>query len=140
MIGVGLGRLWDTHPRIAFVLHLLLTLYLGVLATSLFVRGATGGGIALSVVFAIMAASIVLFAWLEAQNGWRSEDTSYDGSGQVVGPRTAWANTAARGRFLWVLFLIVFVTGLVLTLGRSIAGAPSLVLALGIAIFAMRAD
>jgi hypothetical protein len=30
MIGVGLGRLWDTHPRIAFVLHLLLTLYLGV--------------------------------------------------------------------------------------------------------------
>ena len=43
MGGVGLGRLWDTHPKVAFVLHLLVTVYLGALAVCLLVTGATGG-------------------------------------------------------------------------------------------------
>jgi hypothetical protein len=61
MVRVGLGRLCDTHPRIAFVLHLLVTLYLDALAVWLFVSGALGGGVVLVIAFAVMAASLVLF-------------------------------------------------------------------------------
>ena len=42
MGGAALGRLWDTHPKMAFVLHLLMTVYFGALAVSLFGSGATG--------------------------------------------------------------------------------------------------
>src|SRR5713226_10252309 len=68
MGGVGLGRLWDTHPKVAFVLHLLVTVYLGALAAWLFVTGATGGGIVLTIAFAVMVGSLVLFTWFAAQN------------------------------------------------------------------------
>src|SRR2546426_8914302 len=103
MVGVGLGRLYDTHPGV-FVLHLLVTVYLGALAVWLFVTGATGGGVALTIGFAVMAGSLVVFTLLAAQNKWQSDDTSYDGRGHVVSPRAAWTNTQARGRILWVLF------------------------------------
>ncbi len=73
MVGVGLGRLWDTHPKLAFVLHLLLTVCLGSLAVWLFVTGASGTGVVLTIGFAVMAGSLVLLTWLEAQNGWGSE-------------------------------------------------------------------
>jgi hypothetical protein len=42
MVGVVLGRLWDTHPKVGFVLHFLVTVYLGALAVWLFVTGGTG--------------------------------------------------------------------------------------------------
>ena len=100
MGGVGLGRLWDTHPKVAFVLHLLVTVYLGALAVWLFVTGATGGGVVLTIGFALMAGSMVLFTWLAAQDNWQSDDTPYDGRGQVVSPRAAWTNTQARGRIV----------------------------------------
>jgi hypothetical protein len=51
MVGVGLGRLWDTHPKVALVLHLLLTVYLGALAVWLFVTGATGTAVVLAIGF-----------------------------------------------------------------------------------------
>ena len=82
MVGVGLGRLWDTHPRVAFVLHLLVTVYLGALAVWLFVTGATGGGVALTIGFAVMAGSLLLLLWLAARNNWQANDTSYDGKGR----------------------------------------------------------
>ena len=104
MAGVALGRLWDTHPKVAFVLHLLVTVYLGALAVWLFATGATGGGVVLAIGFAVMAGSLVLFTLLAAQNNWQSDDPSYDGRGQVVSPRAAWTNTQVRGRILWVLF------------------------------------
>src|SRR5713226_2547558 len=108
MGGVGLGRLWDTHPKVAFVLHLLVTVYFGVLAVGPFVTGNTGGGVVLTIGFPVMAGSLVLLTWLAAQNNWQPDDTSYDGRGQVISPRAAWTNTRVRGRILWVLFGVPF--------------------------------
>jgi hypothetical protein len=140
MGGVGLGRLWDTHPRVAFVLHLLLTVYFGVLAAGLFLTGNTGGGVVLTIGFAVMAGSLVLFTLLAAQNNWQSDDTSYDGRGQVVSPREAWTNTQARGRVLWLLFGVAFLSALVLLLAKSIVGVVLILVAFVLAIIAMRMD
>jgi Ca2+/Na+ antiporter len=140
MIGAALGRLWDTHPKLAFVLHLLLTVYLAALAVWLFVTGSTGVGIVLAIGFAVMAGSLVLFTWLEVQNGWQTDDTSYDGRGQVVSPHAAWTNTRARGRIFWVLFGVAFLAALVLLLAKSIVGIALILVAFGLAIIAMRTD
>jgi hypothetical protein len=140
MGGVGLGRLWDMHPRVAFVLHLLLTVYFGVLAAGLFLTGNTGGGVVLTIGFAVMAGSLVLFTVLAAQNNWQSDDTSYDGRGQVVSPREAWTNTQARGRVLWLLFGVAFLSALVLLLAKSIVGVVLILVAFVLAIIAMRMD
>src|SRR5205823_718870 len=139
-VGVGLGRLWDTHPKVAFVLHLLVTIYLGALAVWLFAIRATGGGVVLTIGFAVMAGSLVLLTWLAAQNSWESDDTSYDGRGQVVSPRAAWTNTQARGRILWVLFGVAFLSALVLLLAKSIVGVALILVAFVLAIIAMRKD
>ena len=124
----------------AFVLHLLVTVYLAALAVWLFVTGATGGGVALTVGFVVMAGSLVLFTVLAAQNDWQSDHTSYDGRGQVVSPRAAWTNTQARGRVLWVLFGVAFLSALVLLLAKSVAGVALIVVAFALAIIAMRMD
>jgi len=140
MVGVALGRLWDTHPKVAFVLHLLVTVYLGALAAWLLATGATGLGVVLAIVFVVMAGSLVLFTWLAAQSNWQSDDTSYDGKGQVVSPRAAWRNTQAWGRIVWVLFLIAFLSALELLLSKSIAGVALILVAFVLAIIAMRMD
>jgi len=140
MGGVGLGRLWDTHPKVAFVLHLLLTVYFGVLAGGLFLSGNTGGGVVLTIGFAVMAGSLVTFTWLAAQNNWQSDDTSYDGRGQVVSPRAAWTNTQVRGRILWVLFGVAFLSALVLLLAKSVVGVALILVAFVLAVVAMRMD
>ena len=140
MVGAALGRLWDTHPKMALVLHLLMTVWLGALAVWLFVTGATGIGVVLTIGFAVMAGSMVLFAWLAAQNNWQSEGSSDDGRGQVVSPRLAWTNTRARARILWVLFGFAFLSALVLLVGRSFAGVAMILVAFVLAIIAMRMD
>ena len=140
MVGAALGRLWDTHPKLAFVLHLLLTIYLGALAVWLFVTGATGIGVVLTIGFAVMAGSLVLFSWLGAQNGWQPDASSDDARGRVVSPRAAWTNTQARGRIFWVLFGIAFLAALVLLLAKSIVGIALILVALALAIVAMRMD
>ena len=140
MGGVGLGRLWDTHPRVAFVLHLLVTAYFGVLAVGLFLSGNTGGGVVLTIGFAVMAGSLVLFTLLASQNNWQSDDTSYDGRGQVVSPRAAWTNTQARGRILWVLFGVAFLAALVLLVAKSVAGVALILVAFVLAVVAIRMD
>jgi len=140
MVGVALGRLWDTHPKVAFVLHVLVTVYFGALAVWLFVTGATGAGVVLTIAFAVMVGSLVLFTWFEAQNSWRSDDASYDGRGQVVSPRAAWTNTQSRGRIVWVLFGVCFLSALVLLLAGSVIGVAMIVVALVLAITAMRMD
>ena len=139
MVGAALGRLWDTHPKLAFVLHLLLTVYLGVLAVWLFVTGATGIGVVVTIGFAVMAGSLVLFTLLAAHTNWQS-DTTNEGRGQVVSPRAAWMNTQARGRILWVLFGVAFLSALVLLLAKSIAGVALILVAFVLAIIAMRTD
>lgn len=140
MGGVGLGRLWDTHPKLAFVLHLLLTVYLGALAVWLFVTGATGTGVVVTIGFAVIAGSLAFFTWFEAQNNWQSDDSSYDGRGQVVSPRAAWTNTHASGRILWLLFGLAFLAALVLLLAKSIIGVGLILVAFVLAIIAMRMD
>jgi len=140
MFGVALGRLWDTHPRVAFVIHLLTTVYLGALAVWLFVTGATGGGVVLTIVFTLMAGSLVFFTWFAAQSNWQSDDTSYDGRGQVVSPRAAWTNTQPRGRIFWVLFGVAFLSALLLFLDRSVVGVALILVAFALAIIAMRTD
>ena len=140
MVGVALGRLWDTHPKVAFVLHVLVTVYFGALAVWLFVTGATGAGVVLTIAFAVMVGSLVLFTWFEAQNSWRSDDASYDGRGQVVSPRAAWTNTQSRGRIVWVLFGVCFLSAFVLLLAGSVIGVAMIVVALVLAITAMRMD
>src|SRR2546427_3482158 len=139
MVGVGLGRLYDTHPGV-FVLHLLVTVYLGALAVWLFVTGATGGGVALTIGFAVMAGSLLLLLWLAAQNNWQANDTSYDGKGQAVGPRAAWTNTQVRGKIFWVLFGVVFLSALLLLNARSVVGIALILVAFVLAIIAMRMD
>jgi hypothetical protein len=141
MIGAALGRLWDTHPKLAFVLHLLLTIYLAALAVWLLITGATGIGVVLTIGFAVMAGSLVLFTWLEAQNGWQPDDTSsYDGRGNVVSPSAAWTNTQPRGKIFWVLFGVAFLAALVLLLAKSIVGIALIVVSFVLAIIAMRTD
>lgn len=140
MVGVALGRLWDTHPKVAFVLHLLLTVYLAVLAVGLFLSGNTGGGVALTIGCALMAGSLVTITWFGAQNDWQPDDSSYDGRGQVVSPRAAWASTRAWGRILWALFAVAFLSALVLLLAKSIVGVALILVAMVLAIIAVRMD
>jgi len=140
MVGVGLGRLWDTHPKAAFVLHLLVTVWLGALAVWLFVTGAAGVGVVLTIGFAVMAGSLVLFTLLAAQNNLQSPGISYGGRGALGRPRAAWINTQARVRILWVLFGIAFLSALVLLRAKSIVGVALILVAFVLAIVAMRID
>jgi len=83
---------------------------------------------------------MVLFTWLAAQDNWQSDDTSCDGRGQVVSPRTAWTNAQARGRIFWVLFGLVFLAALVLLIAGSLVGVALILVAFVLAIVAMRMD
>jgi hypothetical protein len=140
MAGAALSRLWDTHPRLAFALHLLATLFFGGFALRFFVTRDLAGGLVLGVLSVVMAATLVLFTRLAMQNDWRPDDTSYDGRGQVVSPRAAWSNTRGAGRALWVLFALAFVPGLALAFGRNLLGVALVLVAFVIAIVAMRMD
>ena len=140
MVGSALGRLWDTHPKVAFVLHLLLTVYLGVLAVGTFFSGDTGVGIVLGLGCVAMAASLVTITWLAVRNDWQPDGSTYDGRGQVVSPRAAWTNTRARGRILWVLFGVAFLLALLLLLAESIVGVALILAAFVLAMAAMRTD
>ena len=140
MGGAALGRLWDTHPKMAFVLHLLLTVYFGVLAAGGFLSGNAGGGVVLSIGFAVMAGSLVAFTWLAARDNWQPDGTSYDGRGQMVGPRAAWANTRTWGRISWLLFGVAFLAASFLLIARNGAGVALILVAFALALIAMRTD
>ena len=71
----------------------------------------------------MVAGSLVLFTLLAALNNWQSDDTSYDGRGQVVSPRAAWANTQTRERILWVLFGVAFLSALGFFSPRASSGS-----------------
>jgi NADH:ubiquinone oxidoreductase subunit 3 (subunit A) len=106
----------------------------------LFITGATGIGVVLTIGFAVMAGTLVLLTWLAAHNNWQSQDTSYDGRGQVVSPRAAWTNTQAQGRIFWVLFGLAFLSALVLLIAGSVVGVALILMAFVLAIVAMRKD
>lgn len=136
MTGIALGRLWDTHPKMALVLHLLLTVYLGVLDAWAFFSGNTGGGVVIAIGIVLMAVTLVTFARMAAQNDWQPEDYPR----QLASPRAAWTNTQAPGRILWLLFGVVFVLALVLLLSRSVIGVGLILVAFVLAVIAMRTD
>ncbi len=103
MVGVALGRLWDTHPKVAFVCHLGLTLILGGAAVVFLLSGRgwwavlilTGG-------FLIVAAILVFFTWLAIQDHWQPDDSSYstEARGRLTNPRAAWASAQGQERVL----------------------------------------
>lgn len=70
MAGVALGRLWDTHPKLAFPLHLITCSMIGLVAVVLWLEGNRGTGVIIAVLFVIDAAALVVFTIDAAQNGW----------------------------------------------------------------------
>jgi len=139
MGGVGLGRLWDSHPKWAFALHLAVTLMLGGFAVSALIAG--GGWSAVIVVagFAVMAASLAVFTWSAIQRDWRPDQSETWDSPSTPSPSVAWESAQTAERVLWVLFAVVFLTGMALLLARSVVGFVLVVLSLALAIVAMRA-
>jgi hypothetical protein len=142
MVGVALGRLWNTHPRVAFVCHLCLTLFLGTVAVWFVLYGGDWWVVLIVTVgFAVMALLLMFFTWLAIQDRWQPDNSSYEteGSGRLVNARAAWANTQAQARILWVLFAASFVIGLILLSSNGVAGATLIALSLPLAGVAIRA-
>jgi hypothetical protein len=142
MVGVGLGRLWDTHPKVAFVCHLGLTLFLGGVAVWFVVSGADGWAVLIVTAgFLVLALLLVFFTWLAIQDHWQPDDSGYgtEGRGRLVNPRAAWGSTGAPERILWVLFAASFLVGLILLSSSKVVGATLVVLSVALAFIAMRA-
>jgi preprotein translocase subunit SecG len=142
MVGVALGRLWDTHPKLAFVCHLGLTLFLGGAAVVFLLSGGDWWAVViLTVAFLVMAAILVFFTRLAIQDQWQPDDDSdgTEGRGRLVNPRAAWGNAQAQERALWVLFAACFLVGLLLLSSNKGAAATLIILSLPLAAMAMRA-
>jgi len=138
-LGVGLSRIWASHPKLAFVLHLLVTVMIGGFAAALIVSRADWPSVAVLVIgFALMSASLVFLTRSAIQDRWQPDDYSYTGQ-HLPSPQAAWMDARALERALWVLFTVTFLAGLVLGAQRSIVGGVLLILALPLAIVAMRA-
>ena len=70
MAGAALGKLWDTHPRLAFALQTLASaLFASLLVLSVFRRDWVIVAI-LGVGFVVEAASLVVFTREAAARGW----------------------------------------------------------------------
>lgn len=138
-MGVGLSRLWASHPKLAFILHLLVTVMIGGFAASLIISRAEWPSVLVLVIgFAVMSGSLVFLTRSAIQDRWQPDDYSYT-SQPLPSPRAAWMSARALERALWVLFTVAFLAGLVLGAQKSIVGGVLLVLALPLAIIAMRA-
>ena len=70
MAGVALGRLWDTHPRMACVFHALSGSVIGVVALTLWLSRDWGTAALITVLFAIDAAAFVIFTVDAVRHGW----------------------------------------------------------------------
>lgn len=140
MGGIGLSRLWASHPRIAFVLHVLITLLAGLAVIATASGGAGWGALFVFAAFLLMAGSLVVLTWSAVQQGWQPDYEYSATATPTVSPRAAWVSAPARERLLWLFFSVAFLSGLVALLERSIIGAALLLAALLLAIVAMRAD
>lgn len=124
----------------AFVLHLLLTIYIGSLGLWSLASASTGVMVVLAIGFLLMAGSLVTLTWEAVHNNWQPDYSGYGGGGQLASPRVAWANTQTWGRILWLLFALAFLSAFVLLAARSIFGVVLIVVAFVLAIVAMRMD
>lgn len=141
MGGVGLSRLWASHPRLAFVLHLIVTLAMGGFAVSFVYSGAGWGSVlALGIGFFLMAGSLVFLTWAAIKDQWQPDDYS-DGSvpAALPGLGVVWESAQAQERVLWSLFAVVFLVGLVLGFAKSVLGIALVVLSIALAVVAVRA-
>jgi hypothetical protein len=141
MVGVALDRLWDTNPKVAFALHLGLTLCLGGAAVVFLLSGSDWWVVLiLAVGFLVMAAILVFFTRLAIQDHWHADHDSYgtEGRGRLVNPRAAWRSAQAQERVLWVLFAACFFVGLILLSSNKVIGATLIVLSLPLAIMSVR--
>jgi hypothetical protein len=68
--GVALGRLWDTHPKLACVLHVLTGSLIGVVALTFWLGRSWGTAAIITVLFVVDAAAFVLATVDAAQRGW----------------------------------------------------------------------
>lgn len=141
MVGAALGRLWDTHPKLAFVCHLCLTLFLGGAAVVFLLSG--GGSwvvVILTIGFVVMAAVLVFFTRRAIQDQWRPDDDANgtEGRGHLVNPRAAWRSAQAQERTLWLLFAACFLIGLLLLSSNKGAATALIIVSLPLSIMAMR--
>jgi hypothetical protein len=140
MGGVGLSRLWASHPRLAFVLHLVVTLMIGGFALSLiFSRAGWGSILVLVIGFVVMAGSLVLLTWFAMKDHWQPDDYSTTNAAPLPSMRDAWGGAKAAERVLWVFFAAAFLGGLVLLVQRSVVGFALVVICIPLAIVAVRA-
>ena len=140
MGGVGLSRLWSSNPRLAFVLHLLVTLMVGGFALSSTFSGADWKvALVLVVGFVLMAATLIFFTWSAIQDHWQPDTYAYSDAQPLPSPRAAWASAKALERVMWLLFALAFLGGFVLAAAKIYAGLVMVVLSLPIAVVAMRA-
>lgn len=141
MGGVGLSRLWGSHPRLAFVLHLIVTLMIGAFAVTYVHSGAGWGGVlAVVIAFVLMAGSLVFLTWSAIKDHWTPDTYPYSGEPQALpGPRAAWGSAQTRERVLWVLFAFAFLVGMVLGMQKSVLGLVLIVLSIPLAFVAVRA-
>ena len=71
MAGVALGRLWDTNPKIAFVLHLLVCVAVGLVLLSLIVaRLSLPTVVVVGILFLVEVIAFVPSTIDAAQRGW----------------------------------------------------------------------
>lgn len=140
MGGIGLSRLWASNPKIAFFLHLGVTVLAAGATLVVALSGGGWGTLAVFVAFLLLAASLVFLTWAAIKNGWQPD--SYDGQtgSNVPSPSVAWNNTQAAGRILWIVFALTFLSALAFLLARSPVGIALILVAFVLAVVAMRTD
>lgn len=70
MAGVALGRLWDTHPRLAFALQLVVSIVFGVLLVSGLVHRDWTYVVIFGIGLLLEAGSLVAFTREAMGKGW----------------------------------------------------------------------
>jgi hypothetical protein len=70
MAGVALGRLWDSNPRIAFVLHVITCSLIGLVALVFWLQTSWGTATILTILFLVDAAALVLCTMDAAGRDW----------------------------------------------------------------------
>lgn len=139
MTGIALGRLWSSHPRIAFVVHFVFTLIAVGATIGAVTTGPTWAAVLLCCVLLLMVSSLVFLTWSAAQNGWRP-DYEYGYSGRsMLSPRAAWATAQTSERIIWPVFAVTIVAGLVLLTFANLIGFVLVLFSVALGFVGMRA-